>query len=101
MRITSSQLRNLPVKTESGEKLGRLSGYEIDVATHAIVAYVVRPSRLAQPIAPTSLRIAPAQVVSISSKEMVVRDGTVSQRDTETVVRMPKGVAPAVSARVG
>lgn len=71
MRINLSKLRHLPVVTERGTNLGHVADVELDVETHAVLAYLVQSG--IKPFGAVH-RVAPAQVVSITSERMVVKD---------------------------
>jgi len=77
MKIRNKQLLGLSVVTASGQSLGKVCGWELDVETHQILKYEVKTSGfITQPFAKTLL-IASHQVVSISLEKMVVEDNVV------------------------
>ena len=43
MKISWSQLKHLPVQTEAGRKVGVVEGVEVDVNSHAVAHYEVKP----------------------------------------------------------
>lgn len=71
MLIRWNQLKKIPVYTQSGLYLGKVSGLEIDLESHIIRAYFVR-----KVLAP-ELSIHREQVVSITIEKMTVEDGVV------------------------
>lgn len=83
MKIHWSQLHNLPVQTESGDKLGVVDGVEVDVDAHTISHYQVKPGKILVGFFAKPLLIAPEQVVSISADKMTVKD-SVSQAEVRT-----------------
>lgn len=89
MVIDHKTLLHLPVYTKLGQHLGRVVGFEIDVATQAILRYTVASSPLARVWSKT-LIIAASQVISIEKDKMVVEDSTIRQP------ALAKGPAPAV-----
>lgn len=80
MRIHLKDLLRLPVVTNSGRSVGRVSDVEIDVENHALRAYIVSPSLFTK----ESLVIAPSQVQRITAKEIVVDDGVLTQLNSQT-----------------
>ena len=70
MVIGLQKLLRLPVYTESGIKLGRIFDLELDVATQAVMRYLVRPNFLST----KSFLIAGAQVKEIKNDRVVVYD---------------------------
>ena len=73
MRLTSTLLRRLTVKTISGEVLGKIKSWEIDTEDQIIVQYVVSSS----PIRGRKFLIHRGQVKSFSDTEMIVDDSVV------------------------
>lgn len=82
MRIDSRDLQGLPVVTEMGKRLGKVLFFEMDVESHAVLLYHVGTRHW-----PSGERylIAPAHVVSITEKEMTVKDGVVPVIEKESV----------------
>lgn len=74
MKVLGKDLHHLPVETQSGQKLGRIVDFEVDVESHLILTYLVRPSRLSNPLVQSELRIDRAQVVALTPERMVVQD---------------------------
>lgn len=75
MTLTSKQLINLPVVTESGIKIGKVGYLEFNEKDHTIEKYAVKTSGIMQLI-PAILLIAPKQIIEISSEQMVVEENT-------------------------
>lgn len=73
-------LLRLPVTTESGEFLGRVSDVELELESSTIRAYLVSPSFVKGLFTSEQHLITPAQVVSISADKMVVKDGAVGEK---------------------
>ncbi len=73
MQISSSDLINLPVYTQSGKHLGRVASFDIDIDTNGITAYYVKTG-LIKGLWYQQLAISPKQVVSISKEKMIVED---------------------------
>ncbi len=101
MMLNISHLRNLPVETESGQRLGKVADFEFDPESHLIVTYLVRPSVLARPLARGVLRINRNQVITITNEHMVVEDGvrTARAEGSRSKPALTKDVAPAVPAQ--
>lgn len=101
MMMTWKHLRNLPVETQSGERLGRVVDAELDAESHVITTYIVRPSRIAQQLVRSELRVRRSQVVSITTERMVVEDAVRGVRTEKGRARpgLAKDVAPAISAQ--
>lgn len=75
MLIRWNQLKKIPVYTQSGFYLGKVSGLEIDLESHIIRAYFVRKN-----IIESVLSISREQVISITAEKLTVEDAFV--RDT-------------------
>ena len=74
MQISWEQLNRLPVFTESGRKVGLVEGVEVDIDAHAVSHYVIKPASVVKAFFAGDLLIAPAEVVSITSEKMTVKD---------------------------
>jgi len=77
MRISWQQLYRLPVQTESGQKIGIVQGVTIEVDSHSISLYEVKPATILAGLFSKPLLIAPQQVISISEQAMIVKDSIV------------------------
>lgn len=76
--IKSNNLLGLPVVTESGQRLGAVRSFDVDVDAHAITNYYVKPGSIVAMIGKGELVIHASQVVSITEKQITVRDNTVT-----------------------
>lgn len=73
-------LLRLPVTTQSGEFLGRVSDVELELESATIRAYLVSPSFVKGLFSSEHYIITPSQVVSIGSDKMIVKDGVVGEK---------------------
>ncbi|MBP9748905.1 PRC-barrel domain-containing protein [Patescibacteria group bacterium] len=93
MRIDSRDLQGLPVVTQSGQRLGKVLSFEVDIESHAIMSYAVGPRNWSASFAvgrsAAQYLIAPAQVLSITSEVMTVQDGLIAERAEETRAAAP------------
>ena len=98
MRIDSRKLTGLTVATESGEILGKVLSFDVDVDSHAIVGYHVGPGGWSRT---ERFLIAPAQVVSVTAERMTVSDSTVRAAEGERAAAMASvpGVTPVATSR--
>jgi len=71
MRISWEQLKNLPTFTQSGTKLGHVSGLVINVETHEVAQYEIKPGLSFNR---KVILIAVSQVISITAEKMIVED---------------------------
>lgn len=76
--IKSNNLIGLSVVTESGQRLGSVRAFDVDVDSHTILRYYVKPGRIVAMIGQEELVVHASQVVSITEKQMTVRDNTVA-----------------------
>lgn len=74
----------LPVRTESGKSLGHVVDVTVDPATHGVINYHVKTSRLVPKVVQSPLIIHHTQVVSFDENGLVVEDA---------VTRAPVGSA--------
>lgn len=78
MRIASGDLLNLSVYTASGQHLGRVAGFEIDLETHSILSYHISTG-LIKGLWHQQLTIHPRQIISVSKDAMIVEDNAVTE----------------------
>lgn len=72
-------LLRLPVLTESGTSLGRISDVEIEPETATVRAYLVSPKFVKGLFSSEQYLITPHQVVSLTAEKMIVRDGVIEE----------------------
>ena len=80
MTLRKSKLINLPVYTNSGEQLGKISDFEFDPSTQTIVRYYVRSGTLLREIVQRELIISREQLVVVTEEKMVVVDSVVPEK---------------------
>ena len=81
MLISSEKLIGLKVETESGQYVGRIQSFDIDIDSHGIRNYHIKPKFLEGGTFHDELIIHHLQVVSISEEKMVVFDNIVKYKD--------------------
>lgn len=80
MRLSDQQLIGLPVVTVSGDPIGKVVGFELDVDQHTMVTYLVSAAPLVTRLvgrSVTTLHINPSQVVGFDLEQMTVADNAV------------------------
>ncbi|MDX9893634.1 MAG: PRC-barrel domain-containing protein [Patescibacteria group bacterium] len=82
MNLSSNDLINLPVYTESAQYLGKITSVDINIDNHQISSYCVRTG-LIQGLWHQHLLISPSQIISISKEKMVVSDNVDRQPDAD------------------
>lgn len=84
MAFSSSDIANLPVYTVSGQHLGRVSSFDVDIesGTMVITHFYVRTG-LIKELWHEQLIIHKSQVVSIDRDKMVVEDGVLREPATD------------------
>jgi len=74
MKINNEKLINLAVETQSGDVLGKVENYNVDVDTQSILEYNIKPSGLVKGLVAQDLIISRGQVIEITDKKMIVED---------------------------
>jgi len=78
MRLTAKKLINLPVETKSGQALGKVQDFEVDIDSGIILKFFVKQGNLIDELLKKEqLIIARQQVIEITKDKMVVEDGLV------------------------
>lgn len=62
------------VETQSGDQLGKVESFNIDIDSQSVLEYVVKPSSLTAGLIKGDLIISRGQVIEITEKKMVVED---------------------------
>lgn len=88
MHISQRRLMGLPVRTRSGQALGRFTDLVIDTETGRIAFIQVRTRGFIPGLMDHELRIAWVQVISFSDKEIVVTDGSVPSGATRFIASL-------------
>ncbi|MFA6410286.1 MAG: PRC-barrel domain-containing protein [Candidatus Buchananbacteria bacterium] len=83
MLISSVDLINLPVFSQSGKHLGKIISFDVDIDLKLIKQFYVKTG-LIKGLWHQQLLISPSQVISISKEKMVVDDGVISNLAKET-----------------
>ena len=73
MNLTNNDLIHLPVETQGGQYLGRISSFEIEPASQSIIRYYVKTG-LIKGLWHQELAVSKNQVVSVDSQKMIVED---------------------------
>ncbi|MBI3291091.1 PRC-barrel domain-containing protein [Candidatus Falkowbacteria bacterium] len=84
MKISSSDLINLPVYTEGGDHLGRVLSFDVDASSGQVSHYYVRTG-LIQGLWHEQLMIHQSQVVSVSKQKMIVEENIKKEKATGLV----------------
>jgi sporulation protein YlmC with PRC-barrel domain len=87
MRYRDSQLHNLPVMTESGKHVGKLSELIIDADSHEVIQYVVLKAGTLKILLPKEFLVHRLQVVSINDERIVIKDAAVTEAAAEETKR--------------
>lgn len=77
--LKARHLLGLPVETQSGQHLGKVQDFEVDLTTQSIVRYTVRGDRILQELFGKDLVIQASQVISVTAKVMIVEDLTIKE----------------------
>jgi sporulation protein YlmC with PRC-barrel domain len=74
MYIDWSKLNHLAVITEGGRKIGIVEGVTVDVESHAIKHYEVKPGGAVLGLLRRPLLVSPSEVVNITTEQMTVKE---------------------------
>jgi len=85
MRLTSKQLRKMPVETMSGTKLGKIQEVIMDVENQMVVQYEVKHTG----ISGDNYLINRDQVARFEEKKMVVYDTVIKKREKKVIPPIP------------
>jgi sporulation protein YlmC with PRC-barrel domain len=91
MIISVKKLLNLPVFTQSGERLGEVGDVNLDAELHVVREYLVKKNFFNKP----SHLIKPSQVREITAEKMIVDDGLIKDEKKESKEKKVISPAPA------
>ncbi|MCD4705533.1 PRC-barrel domain-containing protein [bacterium] len=80
--INSKKIIGLPVETKSGEQLGKIFDFELEIDSQTILKYYVKSSNILEEFFKKELIIHRSQVLLISNKKMIVKDGIVHEKNS-------------------
>ncbi|MDD4995267.1 MAG: PRC-barrel domain-containing protein [Patescibacteria group bacterium] len=103
MIIPWEKLKNLPVETQSGERLGRMSGFDLSSDGQDIKTYRVKSRGIIKGLMNGELLISREQVVSINDERLIVPDALVTEKNalrSEVASRVTAESAPATQSRI-
>lgn len=90
MKISSIKLIGLIVETQSGQKLGKIESFNIDIETQSILEYIIKSSNLVAGLIKDDLIISRGQVIDITDKKMLVDDNVVGKRVKDKIKKAVK-----------
>ena len=96
MYISAQHLIGLPVETEHGETLGRVTDFELDVESHLVQKYHVKSGGIIHGLFGDTLLVDRSEVIAITREKMVVEDG-VYVRATATKKERLRSVLPSAT----
>ncbi len=83
--ISSKDLLGLPVYTQSGHSLGKVSGLELDKESQKIINYQIKPSSIIKELLSHEheLIVSVERVIEITAKKMIVEDLVLKEKEEE------------------
>ena len=83
MLINTEQLIGLKVETESGDYVGRVQSFDLDVDAQCARTYHIKRSLLEGGMFSEELMVHHKQIVAITSEKMIVSDNVVKYKERE------------------
>lgn len=83
MNLKKKDLLNLPVYTQSGQHLGRISDFEFEPSTQTILKYHVKSGGLIKELLQDELLVNREQVLVITHDKMTVEDSLAAISETK------------------
>jgi sporulation protein YlmC with PRC-barrel domain len=80
MLVDSKRMQGVPVRTVSGQGVGKLESFEFEVETGRLSGVRVKISGIVPALLDQEALVAWSQIVSMSEAEVVVRDGVAMER---------------------
>ena len=98
MKISSQKLINIPVETESGQLLGVVESFNVDIDSQSILEYNIKPANKVLDLIKNDLIVSRGQVVCITREKIVVEDTCLSdkveqQQKDKSEEKVPSGIS--------
>jgi len=77
MRISNKKIIGLKVETQSGESIGQIRDFKIQIDSQSVIEYSIKPASFLKSLAIGELIINRGQVIDITEEKMVVDDGAI------------------------
>ena len=81
MKLSHKQLINLLVYTQSGDRLGKVEDFNIDIDSQSILEYKIKPSNIVAGLIKNDFIISRGQVIEITDKKMIVEDLSIENKN--------------------
>ena len=94
MKISSQQLINIPVETESGQSLGVVESFNIDIDTQSMLEYIVKPASKILELISNDLIIARGQIISITAHKVIVDNNSLEEKLKDKITEKIKEKIP-------
>ncbi|MEA2088831.1 MAG: PRC-barrel domain-containing protein [Patescibacteria group bacterium] len=78
--INCKKIIGMTVETKSGEQLGKVFDFEVEIESQNILKYYVKSSNILEEFFKKELIIHRNQIISISNKKIIVKDGIVHEK---------------------
>ena len=104
MQLNTKNLINLPVITQNGQPLGKISDFVIEADSQQIIKYYVKSNQLIKNILKGELIIHRDQVISLDNQKMVVENNIAKEEERAFVkaeISQKEAVAVSASEIVG
>lgn len=83
MLISEKKLKKVNVETQSGQNLGKISGFELETDTGIIEKYYVKSKISIPGIYENKLIVSKEQIISFDQEKMIVNDNLIKVESNE------------------
>ena len=90
MKISSKKIIGMMVETKSGENLGKVESFNLEVESQSVLEYKIKPSSLVTGLIKEDLIISRGQVIEITNKKMIVDDNVVKNKTENELKKIVK-----------
>lgn len=81
MKLQAKKIIHLPVFTQSGKELGRISDFEVEEESQKVIRYYVKSHHLIAELFAKELIVNVSQVISITKEKMIVEDLDLKEKE--------------------
>lgn len=90
MKISNKKLIGLKVETQTGEKIGQIKDFNIQIDSQSIVEYLIKPASLLKSFIVSELIVNRGQVIDITEEKMIVDDNVIANDMKEKIKNLAK-----------
>ena len=95
MKFSAEKIFNLPVETQTGERIGRVKSFNLETESQSVLEYLVKPSTKIKNLTNQHLIISRGQIVEIKNDKIIVDNNFVEKNALEKKEKASEAKVPS------